>query len=644
MSSRQETAAGYNSVFPIEYDVIVVGAGHAGCEASLAPARLGHKVLTLTVNLDHVAFMPCNPSLGGPGKAHIAREIDALGGEMAVNMDKTMTQIRMVNTSKGPAVHALRGQADKARYHERMKQVLENQENLDLKQDVVVDLLVESGEIAGVITKTGVLYRGNKVILTTGTFLSPENIIGDATYNAGPNQQYPANELSEALERLGFDLLRFMTTTPPRVHGRNVNFAKMREQPGDDDNLSFSFMSEGPLQGKNQDSCWLTHTNEQTHKVIRENINRAPLISGRVEGTGPRYCPSVEHKVIEFPEKDSHQLFLEPEGRTTQEYYISGLFTGLPLDVQYDMLQTISGLENVEIMRPGYAIEYDCVASGQFELSLETRPVKGLYTAGQINGTSGYEEAGGQGLIAGINASLALEGKEPLILQRSEAYIGVLIDELVTKNPREPYRMLTSRAEYRLLLRQDNADKRLTPKGREVGLVDNKRWQKFQQKQKKIDQLEKYLSTTKVTPTKEVREALKELESGGLKQDAALEKILRRPEISYHDLGKIVDDLPEFPQEVIEQVEIANKYQGYIDRQKQQIKEFEKMENKKLPEDIDYQDLDNLRREAREKLQRVRPRSMGQASRISGVSPADISALMIYLEKRKQESRSEEND
>ncbi len=644
MSVQDEAASKYNSVFPEEYDVIVVGAGHAGCEASLAPARLGHKVLTLTVNLDHVAFMPCNPSLGGPGKAHIAREIDALGGEMAVNMDETMTQIRMVNTSKGPAVHALRGQADKVRYHERMKQVLENQKNLDLKQDVVVDLLVEQGEIAGVITKTGVLYRAKKVILTTGTFLKAENIIGDATYNSGPNQQYPANELSDSLEKLGFNLLRFMTTTPPRVHGKTVDFSKMREQPGDDDNLSFSFMSEAPLQGQPQDSCWLTHTNEKTHEVINENVNRAPLISGRVEGTGPRYCPSVEHKVIEFPEKDSHQLFLEPEGRTTEEYYISGLFTGLPLDVQYEMLQTISGLENAEIMRPGYAIEYDCVASGQFDLSLETRPVNGLYTAGQINGTSGYEEAGGQGLIAGINASLALEGRDPLILQRSEAYIGVLIDELVTKNPREPYRMLTSRAEYRLLLRQDNADKRLTPKGREVGLVENERWQKFQNKQEKIDQLEEFLHTTKVTPTKEVREALKDLESGGLKQDATLEKILRRPEISYRDLGKIVDELPDFSEEVIEQVEIANKYQGYIDRQQQQIKEFEKMENKILPEDIDYHSLDNLRREAREKLQRVKPRSLGQASRISGVSPADISALMVYLEKRKQENRTDQDD
>lgn len=627
----------YISVFPQEYDVIVVGAGHAGCEAALAPARMGHSVLVFTVNLDHIAFMPCNPSLGGPGKAHIAREIDALGGEMAVNMDETMTQIRMVNTSKGPAVHALRGQADKVRYHERMKQVLEQEDNIDIKQDLVTDLPVQEGEIEGVITRTGVLFRGKKVILTTGTFLSAENVIGEATYNAGPNQQYPANELSDSLEDLGFELLRFMTTTPPRVDGKSIDFSGMREQPGQDDDLSFSFISDAPLKGKAQDSCWLTHTNERTHEIIRENSGRAPLLGGRVEGTGPRYCPSIEDKVREFPDKNSHQLFLEPEGRSTDEYYISGLFTGLPLDVQHEMLQSIEGLEEVEIMRPGYAIEYDVVASGQFDLTLETRPVRGLYTAGQINGTSGYEEAAGQGIIAGINASLALEGREPLILQRSESYIGVLIDELVTKNPREPYRMLTSRAEYRLLLRQDNADQRLTPHGREVGLVDDERWRRFQRKKEQIEEMKDYLSSRRITPTEDVRSRLKELESGGLKQAATLEEILRRPEISYHDLGLLVDDLPEFSREVIEQVEIANKYEGYIDRQMQQVREFEKMEKRLLPDGIDYHSLDNLRREAREKLDEIRPRSLGQASRISGVSPADISALMIYLEKRRQE-------
>ncbi len=626
----------YNSTHSREYDVIVVGAGHAGCEASLAPARMGFKVLTLTVNLDHIAFMPCNPSLGGPGKAHIAREVDALGGEMAINMDATMTQIRMVNTSKGPAVQALRGQADKVRYHERMKRVLEEQDNLDLKQDVVVDLLVEDGSVAGVITKTGLLYRGKKVVLTTGTFLRARNIIGEATYEAGPNQQYPARELSDSLEKLGFNLLRFMTTTPPRVQGSSVDFSPMREQPGSRENLSFSFMSDAPLRGEKQDSCYLTHTSEETHQVIRDNLDRAPLISGGVDGTGPRYCPSIEDKVVEFPEKDSHQLFLEPEGRGTDEFYISGLFTGLPLDVQDEMLHTIEGLEEAEIMRPGYAIEYDCVASGQFDLTLETRPVDGLYTAGQINGTSGYEEAAGQGLIAGINASLSLDGEKPLILQRNQAYIGVLIDELVTKNPREPYRMLTSRAEYRLLLRQDNADKRLTPLGREAGLVDERRWEKFQRKQELIEELEEYLSSTRITPTEDVVKALKELNSGGLKDAATLERILRRPEISYRDLDKLVDDLPDYPEDVIEQVEIANKYQGYIDRQRQQVKEFEKMENRLLPEDIDYSNLENLRREAREKLNKIRPRSLGQASRISGVSPADISALMIYLERDRK--------
>ncbi|SDM06211.1 tRNA uridine-5-carboxymethylaminomethyl(34) synthesis enzyme MnmG [Halarsenatibacter silvermanii] len=642
MSERDAGSGNYTSESPKKYDVIVVGAGHAGCEAALAPARMGYRVLVLTVNLDHVAFMPCNPSLGGPGKAHIAREIDALGGEMAVNMDKTMTQIRMVNTSKGPAVQALRGQADKARYHERMKQVLENQQNLDLKQDVVVDLVVEEKKISGVVTKTGILYRADKVILTTGTFLRACNIIGEARYSAGPNQQYPANSLSESLEELNFDLLRFMTTTPPRVKGSTVDFSKMREQPGDKGNLSFSFTSDSPLQGKKQDSCWLTHTTEKTHELIRSQVDRAPLISGEMEGTGPRYCPSIEDKVVEFPDKDSHQLFLEPEGRSTDEFYISGLFTGLPLDVQQRVLETIPGLERAEIMRPGYAIEYDCVASGQFDLTLETDSIEGLYTAGQINGTSGYEEAGGQGLIAGINAALALEGRDPLILQRSEAYIGVLIDELVTKNPREPYRMLTSRAEYRLLLRQDNADQRLTPLGRETGLVSDRRWEIYKNKKEQIEELEDYLNNTKVTPTRDVIQALQELDSGGLKQDANLEKILRRPEISYPDLKKIVDDLPEYPREVFRQVEISNKYQGYIDRQRQQIKEFERMENRLLPEDINYDELSNLRQEAREKLSRIRPRSLGQASRISGVSPADISALMIYLEKEEKADKEKE--
>ncbi len=624
----------YKYQYPVEYEVIVVGAGHAGCEAALAAARMGCRTLSLTGNLDHVAFMPCNPSLGGPGKSHIVREIDALGGEMAVNMDRTMTQIRMLNTSKGPAVHGLRGQADKVKYHQRMKTVLENQENLDLKQDIVEDILVEEGRVAGVITKTGLLYRGLRVILTTGTFLQARIIIGEATYNAGPNQQYPANELSKFLEREGFKLLRFKTGTPPRINGNSIDFSSLQEQRGEK-GLAFSFLS-NPLTGK-QDSCWLTYSNPETHRIIRENEERTPLFSGEIEGTGPRYCPSIEDKVKKFPEKERHQFFLEPEGRDTEEYYLSGFSTSLPLDIQIQILRTLEGMERAEIMRPGYAIEYDCVASGQFDSTLETRLIAGLYTAGQINGTSGYEEAAGQGLLAGINAALTLKDRDPLILKRSQAYIGVLIDELVTKEPREPYRMMTSRAEHRLILRQDNADLRLTPLGREIGLVAEQRWQYFQKKKAEIEELREYLEKKKVTPTPEIKEALQELESGSLNQPATLKKLLRRPEISYQDLSEIVDDLPEFSQEAVEQLEISIKYQGYIERQLQQVEKFKKMENKLLPRELDYSQLNNLRQEAREKLNKIKPHSVGQASRIPGVSPADIQVLLIYLEKRRQE-------
>ena len=626
--------ASYKYQYPVEYEVIVVGAGHAGSEAALAAARMGCRTLGLTVNLDHVAFMPCNPSLGGPGKAHIVREIDALGGEMAVNMDRTMTQIRMLNTSKGPAVHGLRGQADKVKYHQRMKKVLENQKNLDLKQDVVEDILVEKGQAAGVITKTGLLYRGRRVILTTGTFLQARLIIGEATYNAGPNQQYPANKLSKALERLGFNLLRFKTGTPPRINGNSIDFSQLEEQRGEE-GLSFSFLSE-PLTGE-QDICWLTYSNPETHRIIRENEDRTPLFSGVIEGTGPRYCPSIEDKVKKFPEKDRHQFFLEPEGRGTEEFYLSGFSTSLPMDIQIQVIRTLKGMEQAEIMRPGYAIEYDCVASGQFDSTLETKLVTGLYTAGQINGTSGYEEAAGQGLLAGINAALTLQDREPLILNRSQAYIGVLVDELVTKEPREPYRMMTSRAEHRLILRQDNADLRLTPLGREAGLVSDQRWQYFQQKKKEIEKMREYLENKQVNPSPEIRETLQELDSGSLNQPATLEKLLRRPEISYQDLREIVENLPEFSQEVVEQLEISIKYQGYIERQMQQVEKFKKMENKLLPRNLDYSQLNNLRQEAREKLNKIKPHSVGQASRIPGVSPADIQVLLIYLEKRRQE-------
>ncbi|MCC3144720.1 tRNA uridine-5-carboxymethylaminomethyl(34) synthesis enzyme MnmG [Halanaerobium sp. Z-7514] len=628
--------------YPKEYDVIVIGAGHAGCEASLAPARMGFETLTLTVNLDHVAFMPCNPSLGGPGKAHIVREIDALGGEMARNMDETMIQIRMLNTSKGPAVHGLRGQSDKQAYHQRMKRILENQDNLDLKQQIAEKLVVEAGEIKGIISKTGIFFAAKKVILTTGTFLKGRIIIGEAKFNAGPNQQYPANKLSGSLKEEGISLRRFKTGTPPRVSKRSLDFSKMEPQPGEE-GLSFSFQSE-PLKGE-QAMCYLTYTTEKTHQIINENKMRTPLFSGVIEGVGPRYCPSIEDKVVRFPDKGRHQLFIEPEGAHTDEYYISGLSTSLPHDVQIEMARSIPGLEEVEIMRPGYAIEYDCVDPEELKLDLELKKIKGLYTAGQINGSSGYEEAAGQGIVAGINAALSLQNREPMILKRSEAYIGVLIDDLVTKGTPEPYRIMTSRAEYRLLLRQDNADQRLTPIGREVGLVDDKRYQSYQSKIKGVEKALDYLrdENNKVNPTAEVREKLEELESGNLSKPVTLEALLRRPELSYEDLRYFAPDLPEITKDVAEQVEIQVKYKGYIDRQQAQVEQFRKMEEKKIPEELDYSQLENLRLEAREKLARVRPLSIGQASRISGVSPADISALMIYLEQYNRSKKDDEN-
>ncbi len=632
----------YQLEYPKEYDIIVIGAGHAGCEAGLAPARMGKKVLVLTVNLDHVAFMPCNPSLGGPGKSHIVREIDALGGEMARNMDETMIQIRMLNTSKGPAVHGLRGQADKKKYHIRMKRILERQENLDLKQDIAEDILVEDNEVKGVITKTGILYKSKKVILTTGTFLKGKIIIGEATFNSGPNQQYPANKLSGSLNEIGLELRRFKTGTPPRVNKNSLDFSKMDEQKGEN-GLSFSFTSK-PFE-REQVSCWLTYTNEKTHKIIRDNKMRTPLFSGDIEGVGPRYCPSIEDKVVRFPDKNRHQIFLEPEGELTDEYYVSGFSTSLPSDVQVEMIKTLSGLENVEIMRPGYAIEYDCIDPTQLKLSLETKNINGLYTAGQINGTSGYEEAAGQGLVAGINAALSLQGKKPLILKRSEAYIGVLIDELVTKGTNEPYRIMTSRAEYRLLLRQDNADQRLIEKGHNLGLISKERYQSYKNKMNMIKETMEILKNTQLNPTQEVRKKLQELKSGDLSKPTSLEKILRRPELNYEDLKLFSNDLPDYPKVLVEQINIQVKYKGYIDRQLKQVEQFKKMEDKLIPENMDYNELENLRLEAREKLNKIQPRSIGQASRISGVSPADISVLMIYLEQgqRKEKKLGESN-
>lgn len=623
--------------YPTSYDVIVIGAGHAGCEAALAAARMGMKTLVLTISIDHVAFMPCNPSIGGPAKGHIVREIDALGGEMGKNTDETMIQIRMLNTSKGPAVHALRAQADKQEYHRRMRQILEQMPNLDLKQGVVEELVLENGEVKGVITRTGEYFPGNKVILTSGTFLKGKVIIGEATFEAGPNLQYPANELSRSLMEHGIRLRRFKTGTPPRVDGLTLDFVKMEIQEGDPD-LQFSFY--GPKPNFTHIPCWLTFTNEATHQVIRDNIERAPLFSGAIEGVGPRYCPSIEDKVTRFPDKERHQVFLEPEGMGTNEYYVAGLSTSLPYDVQLAYLRTIPGLENVEIMRPGYAIEYDCVDPTQLKLSLETKAIKGLYTAGQVNGTSGYEEAAGQGLMAGINAALAVRGEEPLILQRSEAYIGVLIDDLITKGTNEPYRMLTSRAEYRLILRQDNSDMRLSEIGHRIGLLSEVDYAQFLEKKRLMEEGFAYLDQVQVKPTNEIRETLQTLGSGELNKPVSLREIFRRPELNYEDLRKIDPNLPNYPDAVKEQLEIEVKYEGYIERQMSQIQSFKKIEDRILPEGLDYLNMDNLRREAREKLHKVRPHSLGQASRISGVSPADISVLMIYLEKMSQESNA----
>ena len=621
---------GYNAG---SYDVIVIGAGHAGCEAGLAAARMGSKTLMLTINLDMVAFMPCNPSVGGPAKGIVVREIDALGGEMGRNIDKTHIQMRMLNTGKGPAVRALRAQADKFAYQHELKKTIEETPNLTLFQGMVERLIVEDGMCKGVVTQAGAEYTAKTVVITTGTFLRGEIIMGDLKYSSGPNNQQPSITLSEHLEELGFDLVRFKTGTPPRVNSNTIDYSKTEIQPGDDKPRSFSFETTKFIM--DQIPCWLTYTSTETHRLIDENLHRSAMYSGMIKGTGPRYCPSIEDKVVRFNDKPRHQIFLEPEGRNTQEVYVQGLSTSLPEDVQRDMLRTIPGLENVEMMRTGYAIEYDAIVPTQLWPTLETKKIKNLYTAGQINGTSGYEEAAGQGLMAGINAACRSLGKEEVVLGREDAYIGVLIDDLVTKGTNEPYRLLTSRAEYRLLLRHDNADLRLTEVGREIGLIKEERYERFTNKKLQIEQEKERLSSIIIKPRPEVQELIRNIGGSELKDGIRASDLLRRPEMTYEHIHLLVPSEVELSDEVKEQVEIQIKYEGYIEKSLQQVERMKKMESKKIPVDIDYDAISSLASEARQKLKDVRPLSMGQASRISGVNPADISILLVYIEQGK---------
>lgn len=619
------------------YDVIIIGTGHAGVEAALASARMGCNTLLTTLNMDNIAMMPCNPSVGGPAKGHLVREIDALGGEMGVNADKTCIQYRMLNTGKGPAVQALRAQADKKLYQNTMKHTCELQENLDVKQLLIDEILFEDNKVTGVVVETGEVYTCKAVVLASGTYLKGRIIIGENTYDGGPNGQRAAIKLSSCLLKAGVELMRFKTGTPARVDRRSLDFSKMIIQPGDDVVHNFSFMSD--VKTREQVPCWLTYTNEQTHKIIRDNIERAPMANGIITGVGPRYCPSIETKIVRFPDKERHQLFIEPEGLDTEEMYVQGMSTSMPIDVQMEFLRTIPGLENVRIMRPGYAIEYDCINPLQLKPSLEFKKISGFFSAGQTNGTSGYEEAASQGLIAGINAALKIQGKEPLILKRSDGYIGVLIDDLVTKGTNEPYRVMTSRAEYRLLLRQDNADLRLTEKGRQVGLVSDERYARFVKRRDSIKNTIELLSEIRIHPNKETLAKMQEFELGSIHNTVTAADLLKRKEISYDDLKHIVE-LPEISEDVKKQVEITLVYEGYIKKQLEQVERMEKLEEKLLPEDINYDEVSSLRDEAREKLNAIRPISIGQASRISGVSPADISVLLVYLEQYR---RQEEN-
>ncbi|MBA2939390.1 tRNA uridine-5-carboxymethylaminomethyl(34) synthesis enzyme MnmG [Paenibacillus sp. CGMCC 1.16610] len=614
-----------------EFDVIVIGAGHAGCESALASARMGCNTLLLTINLDMVAFMPCNPSIGGPAKGHVVREIDALGGEMGRNIDKTYIQMRMLNTGKGPAVHALRAQADKFSYQHKMKETIEATPNLTLRQGMAEELIVEDGVIKGVITKTGAEYYAKAIVLTTGTYLRGKVIMGELMYESGPNNQQPSVKLSESLRKLGFDLVRFKTGTPPRVHKDTIDFSKTEIQPGDEEPKFFSFETKSGAANE-QLPCWLTYTSEETHNIINSNLHRAPMFSGAIEGTGPRYCPSIEDKIVRFADKPKHQIFLEPEGRNTSEYYVQGLSTSMPEDVQLGILRSIPGLEKVEMMRTGYAIEYDAVVPTQLKPSLETKLISGLFTAGQINGTSGYEEAAGQGVMAGINAARKVQGKEAVVLDRSEGYIGVLIDDLVTKGTNEPYRLLTSRAEYRLLLRHDNADLRLTPIGHDIGLISEERYATFLNKKALVDQEIERLNTDKIRPEPHVQQLLESLESVVLNNSVPAIALLRRPEIEYKHIEQMSPSPLELDDEMKEQVEIQVKYAGYIEKQSNQVERLRKMEKKKIPDDIEYSEIHGIATEAKQKLAKIRPISIGQASRIAGVTPSDISILLVYLE------------
>ena len=615
-----------------KYDVVVIGAGHAGCEAALASARLGLKTIVFTISIESIALMPCNPNIGGSSKGHLVRELDALGGEMGKVIDRTFIQSKMLNKSKGPAVHSLRAQADKNKYSNTMRQVLEAQKNLEIKQAEIVNILVEDGKVTGVQTYSGAIYHCNAVVLCSGTYLKARCIYGDVCNETGPNGLQAANYLSDCLKELGIKMYRFKTGTPARIDKRSIDFSKMEEQFGDERVIPFSFTTNPEDVQIDQASCWLTYTNERTHEIIRKNLNRSPLFSGMIEGTGPRYCPSIEDKIVKFEDKDRHQVFIEPEGLETNEMYVGGMSSSLPEDVQYEMYRSVPGLENARIVRNAYAIEYDCIDARQLYPTLEFKSIHGLFSGGQFNGSSGYEEAAAQGLIAGINAAMEVLGKEQLVLDRSQAYIGVLIDDLVTKESTEPYRMMTSRAEYRLLLRQDNADQRLTKIGYEVGLISEERYQKLVDKETTIQKEIHRLEHTNVGTSEEVQNLLKSCESTPLTSGSTLFDLIKRPEITYEILKPIDTERVEtLSREIMEQIDINIKYDGYIKRQMKQVEQFKKLENKRIPDDIDYDKVPSLRIEAVQKLKQFRPISMGQASRISGVSPADISVLLVYL-------------